>query len=181
VTKTALILAGGEARRMGGQDKGELMLENMRLIDRVLERLKPQVDRIIISSSHDYGTGLEVLPDLDEGPDGPSAGLFAMVQKYPDIDGFMTVPIDSPFFPAELFERLSENGSAIAAGPERKHPVFAYWTMTDLKSVFGNNPDKNRAMHLIADEIGARKVTFRAESYFINFNSPDDLDIHILG
>lgn len=175
MTKTALILAGGQGRRMGGQDKGEIKLSGDRLIDRVLERLTPQVERIIISGAHDYGTELEVLPDNEFGPRGPSAGLFAMIQKYPEMEGFLTVPVDSPFFPSELYGRLSSNGSAIAAGPERAHPVFAYWTMSDLKTVFADSPDKNRALHKIAEQVDARTETFRAESYFINFNSPGDL------
>lgn len=175
MTKTALILAGGQGRRMGGQDKGEIKLLGHRLIDMVLERLTPQVDRVIISGAHDYGTDLEILPDNDFGPKGPSAGLFAMTQKYPEMDGFLTVPVDSPFFPSELYGRLSEDGSAVAAGPERTHPVFAYWTMSDLKTVFVESPDKNRSLHQIAKQVDARTVTFRAESYFINFNNPDDL------
>lgn len=179
MTRIAVILAGGEARRMGGQDKAEVILGDDRLIDMVLERLTPQVDTVIISGTKDYGTGLEVLPDLGDGPDGPSAALYAMVKSHQDVTGFMTVPVDSPFFPAELYERLSENGSAVAAGPDQTHPTFAFWSMTDLISVFSSDPKQNRALHQIAQETGARKVSFRAESYFTNFNRPEDFDLAI--
>lgn len=179
MTKTAIILAGGEARRMGGKDKGEIVLSGQRLIDLVLERLKPQVDQIFISGQRDYGTGLELISDLDTGPKGPAAALFAMINAYPGIEGFLTVPVDGPFFPFELYGELSGDGSAIATGPKREHPTFAFWTTADLLSVFSTENEDNLALHKIAELAKARKVTFRAESYFRNFNSPEDLDFAI--
>lgn len=170
-------MAGGKASRMGGRDKGELDINGTRMFDMVLERLSPQIDEILISGTHDYGSGFKILPDLPEGPEGPSAALFAAITAMPEIDGFMTVPIDGPFFPSELYERLSENGSAIAVGPEREHPTFAYWTISDLMSVFGMDPKKNWALIDIARHVDARKVAFRAESYFMNFNAPEDFDL----
>ena len=179
MTRIAIILAGGKASRMGGQDKGEIKLGGTRLIDLVLERLKPQVDKIIISGLQDYGTELDTMPDLNDGPKGPSAALFAMLKTYPDVKAFMTVPIDGPFFPSELYERLSGGGSAIAQGPDREHPTFAHWKRQELLSVFTAHAGEDLALHKIAEETAARKVSFRAESYFRNFNSPDDLNIEI--
>lgn len=179
MTRTAIILAGGQARRMGGQDKGKIDFGGPRLIDLVLERLTPQVDQIIISGTENYGTDLELMPDLDEGPKGPAAALFAMTNIHKDVESFLTVPVDGPFFPGELYERLSGDSSAIAKGPERVHPTYAFWTSQDLLSVFAAHPGKNLALHQIAEEIGAREVSFRAESYFRNFNSPEDLNFAI--
>jgi len=177
MTRTAIILAGGEARRMGGQDKGLIMLGGQRLIDLVVERLSVQVDRVILSGAHDYGLGLDVLPDLDDGPKGPSAALFAAVRKYPSLDGFLTVPVDGPFFPAHLYERLAGDTSAIAAGPDRDHPTFAYWNTAALRQLFSGSKSKNWPLMEITESLNARRVKFRAESYFMNFNSPADLDV----
>lgn len=179
MTRTAVILAGGKSARMGGKDKGKIDFGGPRLFDLVLERLRLQVDRIIISGSEDYGTELELMPDLDNGPQGPAAALCAMINSHKDVKGFMTVPVDGPFFPGELYERLFGNRSAIAKGPERAHPTYAFWTTKDLQSVFDAHPGKNLALHQIAEEVGARKVSFRAESYFRNFNAPEDLDFTI--
>jgi len=179
MTRTAIILAGGESRRMGGKDKGEIELGGTRLIDLVLERLRPQVDRVLISAQHDYGTGLEILPDLKPGPQGPSAALLAMTKADGQSPGFLTVPVDGPFFPANLFERLSGDGNAIACGPERDHPTFAFWNKADLEKLFSGSPQTNWPLMEITEKLGARRETFRAESYFTNFNSPEDLDIHL--
>jgi len=179
MTRTAVILAGGQASRMGGQDKGEVIVGGVRLFDLVLERLVPQADTIIISGSHDYGSGLKVIHDLKDGPKGPSAALFAMAGKYPSLDGFLTVPIDGPFFPSDLYERLSGESSSIACGPDRDHPTFAFWNLKALSELFLSASARNWPLMAITEKLDARRVKFRAESYFTNFNSPDDLDINI--
>ncbi|MEQ4583771.1 MAG: NTP transferase domain-containing protein, partial [Pantoea agglomerans] len=45
---TGIILAGGQGRRMGGQDKGLVQLDGRPLYQHVLERLRPQVDIVMI-------------------------------------------------------------------------------------------------------------------------------------
>lgn len=179
MTRTAVILAGGKARRMRGQDKAEISVGGLRLIDLVLDRLRPQVDQIFISGDRDYFTGFGTISDLPTGPKGPAAALYAMSQTYPGVDGFMTVPVDGPFFPADLHRQLHGETSAIASGPDRTHPTFAFWTSSDLHSVFTDYDGGDLALHKIAELVGARQVEFRSESYFRNFNSPEDLDLAI--
>jgi molybdopterin-guanine dinucleotide biosynthesis protein A len=48
---TGLLLAGGQARRMGGNDKGLLPLNGRPLAAWGLERLAPQVDEVLISAN----------------------------------------------------------------------------------------------------------------------------------
>jgi len=57
------ILAGGKATRFNGQDKGEILINEQRLIDIIHARLKPQSDDIIVSGTRDYGLGFPVVPD----------------------------------------------------------------------------------------------------------------------
>ncbi|KLS15472.1 NTP transferase domain-containing protein, partial [Neisseria gonorrhoeae] len=47
----ALILAGGLADRMGGEDKGLALLEGRPLIDRVIGKIRLQVSHIVISAN----------------------------------------------------------------------------------------------------------------------------------
>ena len=51
ITISAVILAGGKARRMGGCDKGLQLLHGKPLIARVIERLRPQVGEIAINAN----------------------------------------------------------------------------------------------------------------------------------
>ena len=48
---TGVILAGGRSRRMGGGDKGLLDLGGKPMLAHVIDRLKPQVGRIIINAN----------------------------------------------------------------------------------------------------------------------------------
>ncbi|MAW81814.1 MAG: molybdenum cofactor guanylyltransferase MobA [Parvularcula sp.] len=179
--KIAVILAGGGGRRMEGADKGALMLGGRRLIDHVLARLAPQADRILISGRHDYGTGLTVIPDCEDGPRGPAAGLWAALnwiyKNNPNTDGFLSVPADGPFLPADLFARLSDAiGSAVACDTKDVHPTFAFWRCEALYAALSAAPEPyGIALKELADSVHAGRVTFENENAFFNVNSPEDL------
>ena len=48
-----LILAGGLGRRMGGGDKPLLPVGGMPMLARVIERLRPQVERLVLNANGD--------------------------------------------------------------------------------------------------------------------------------
>ncbi|WP_375206168.1 molybdenum cofactor guanylyltransferase [Hyphococcus sp.] len=177
----AVILAGGGGRRMDGADKGAIMLGGRRLIDHVLARLAPQADRILISGRHDYGTGLTVIPDCEDGPRGPAAGLWAALnwidKNNSDTDGFLSVPADGPFLPADLFTRLADaTGSAVACDGTGAHPTFAFWRCDDLYGALSGGPAQyGFPLKELADSVHARRVMFKDANAFLNVNEPDDL------
>ena len=123
---TGVILAGGRGQRMGGLDKGLQPFLGQRLIDHAVDRLKPQVDHLVIVANRHmdiYGElGCPVVNDASVGPagrlgepqaapdaplrfEGPMAGLLAGL-KASKTPWLATVPCDSPFFPLNLVERL---------------------------------------------------------------------------
>lgn len=179
--RIAVILCGGGGRRMGGADKGALTLGGERMIDRVRAILTPQADRILISGTHDYGTGLTFLPDREDGPLGPAAGLWAALRwietNEPDTDGFLTAPVDGPFAPDDLFGRLSsEETSAVAQTADGVHPTFAWWNAKDLQRALGAAPKgEGLSLKALAKDTGARRVMFEDADAFLNINTPEDL------
>ncbi len=179
--RIAVILAGGGGKRMGGADKGALMLGGERMIDRALARLAPQADRILISGSHDYATGLTFLPDRDDGPHGPAAGLFAALkwieENEPEAAGFLTVPVDGPFAPDDLFARLSSSSrSAVAATKAGVHPTFAFWRCDALAGALSVEPAGfGWPLKALADGVHAARILFDDEDAFLNVNTPEDL------
>ena len=182
---TAVILAGGQARRMGGADKGLLLLNERPLLVWVLERIAPQVDEILISANRNLeqyaNFGYPVLSDSIPGFAGPLAGLHRTMQTAHN-DLILTVPCDTPFLPADLAQRLSDaltlESAQIAmpsAGGRTHHAVMLC--------------QKNLAPDLAAYlESGERKVMkwqrrlkqvvvpFDEPEAFTNFNTPEDLD-----
>lgn len=113
---SAILLAGGAGRRMGGEDKGLLKLKDKTLAEWVLARIAPQVDEILISANRNLDVyrafGYPVLPDKTEGYAGPLAGIArGLLDAQHEL--ILSVPCDTPFLPDDLVARLM---SALNAG-----------------------------------------------------------------
>jgi molybdopterin-guanine dinucleotide biosynthesis protein A len=181
---TGIVLAGGPARRMGGVDKALASLGGRPMIKRVLERLAPQVDEILISANRNFEVyeayGLRVLPDEYGGYAGPLAGLHAGMRaaKHPLV---LSVPCDSPFLPADLAERLhaalGAHDAAIARTGAQLHPVFALARRTllpRLEQFLSSAGHKVEAWYATLDRV---EVAFDDEAdAFRNINTAAELD-----
>src|SRR5678815_2121192 len=122
---------------MGGVDKGLQVHHGMPLALHALLRLTPQVGQLMINANRNLGAyesmGVPVWPDTIPDYAGPLAGFLTGLERC-ETPYLVTVPCDSPFFPADLVERLAaaleagEAEIAIAATREdggiRTHPVF---------------------------------------------------------
>ena len=180
----AVILAGGTARRFGGQDKGEVIIDNERLIDNIYRRLKPQADEVIISGAHDYGLGVENIPDIDDAPGGPVGGLYSIWAhlRNNQLEGFFTVPVDSPNVPSNLVQRLYSQSHSTVAKDTRRHPTFAWWRMSDLASIWINiDILQSISLNKLADLTDAKDVIWAGDKCFININRADDLTQFVKG
>lgn len=180
-----VILAGGAARRMGGQDKAMLALGGQSLLALVTARLEPQVERIAISANGDtarFGDRFAVLQD--ETSKGPlSGGLMALDWAATlGATAVVSVAVDTPFFPADLVPRLclaaeqSSGGVAVAVSGGRDHPTFALWPVGlrhDLRAFLVSDV-KPRVMDF-ARQHGASKAVFDDDTAFMNVNTPEDL------
>ena len=136
-----VLLAGGQSRRMGGGDKALRLLGGSTLLERVIKRLRPQVDALVLNANGDptrfVDFGLPVVPDSVPDFAGPLAGVLAGLDwaaaRRPDCTFVVSVATDAPFLPPNLVVRLVEgvgrNGSALAcaASGGRSHPVFGLW------------------------------------------------------
>lgn len=188
-----VILAGGQATRMGGGDKGALRVGGETLLRRVIGRLGPQVSQIVLNANGaaarfaDYG--LPVAPDSLAGFPGPLAGVLAGMDWAADqgASHILTAAADTPFFPLDLGARLAKAGGAqgfaLAAtrdpdsGKLYRHPTFGLWPVVlrdDLRAALA---DGLRKVVLWTDQHGAGTCEFPVERFdpFFNINTPDDL------
>jgi molybdopterin-guanine dinucleotide biosynthesis protein A len=130
---TALVLAGGLARRMGGEDKGLVDLAGRPMIEFVLDALRPQVGRVLINANRNlerYASyGHTVIPDRHQGFLGPLAGVLSGLEESGS-RYLLTAPCDAPLIPGDLASRLRracrESGAdlAVASDGKRLQPVF---------------------------------------------------------
>jgi molybdopterin-guanine dinucleotide biosynthesis protein A len=128
---TALILAGGKSSRMG-QDKGLLPFGNSIMVGHVIEQIRPQVGRILISANRNQDKyaklGHKIIGDPIEGFQGPLAGFLAGLEAI-QTDYLITLPCDGPFVLSNYVERMSKGlfkasaDIAVAHDGKRLQPV----------------------------------------------------------
>ncbi len=175
----AVILAAGKATRMGGADKALAVLGGQRMIDLVLGRLRPQVGKVFLAAREDYNLGL---PRINDHPDfrGPCAGVLGAaltLQAQKDAAGFVTVPVDGPFLPEDLVQRLAaeRSSSAIARDDAGIHATFAYWTFVGLRAAL-ENLEAQSSLRRLATLAGAREFVWPGRHAFRNINTHEDLE-----
>ncbi|MGO4915308.1 molybdenum cofactor guanylyltransferase MobA [Pseudogemmobacter sp. W21_MBD1_M6] len=190
-----VILAGGQATRMGGGDKGLLTLGGQTLLQHVIDRLEPQVADLAINANGDPARfapfGLPVLADSVDGFAGPLAGVLAGLDwaAAQGADAIVTAAADTPFFPPDLVPRLllaaEQAGSEIALSatpdPERglsRHPTFGLWPVALREDLRAALTGGLRKVVLWTDAHGAATALFPVDGFdpFFNVNTPEDLD-----
>ncbi len=136
-----VLLAGGQARRMGGGDKALILLDGKPILAHVIARLAPQCAALALNANGDPTRfaefGLPVIADDIADFAGPLAGVLAGMDyaaaTSPDTTAILTAPADTPFLPPDLAARLdaAKRGArapiAVAASGGRTHHAVALW------------------------------------------------------
>ena len=187
----ALIMIGGQSRRMGGGIKSFIEFNNKSIFDRILERTKPQIKKIIVNCNAEETSlkkyQLPIIKDIKKGYLGPLAGIHSamdFIRKNDDkVEWLVTLPGDTPFIPDNFInkikDRISSKSKIILVKSNYKiHPIIGAWHLSLFK-------DLN--MHL---DLGIRKIlswanlhpidfiTFSDDIYdpFFNINTKEDIN-----
>jgi molybdopterin-guanine dinucleotide biosynthesis protein A len=118
---------------MGGVDKGLQLLHGRPLAAHVIDRLAPQVDRVLISANRHVDAYAALGPTVLTDPAGlefagPLAGMLAGLNAIPDDAWLLTAPCDGPHLPQDLAERLmaqAEPHGLAFVRAAREHPTHA--------------------------------------------------------
>ncbi|MHB0774183.1 molybdenum cofactor guanylyltransferase MobA [Halomonas sp. WWR20] len=181
---TAVILAGGQGRRMGGRDKGWEPFMGRPLIEHVLARLTDQVGAVLINANRTQQAyrqlGYPVVSDRDAGYQGPLMGIWSGMCAV-ETPWTLIVPCDSPALPVTLVERLrhgtQQHDIGVAHDGQRAHPVVALMRTAlrdDLGQILADGERK-------IDRFYARHAWCHVDfsdmpQAFSNLNSPDERD-----
>jgi molybdopterin-guanine dinucleotide biosynthesis protein A len=189
-----VLLAGGRARRMGGGDKALREIGGQTILQRVIGRIAPQCDGVILNANGDpsrfVNFGLPIVKDDIEEFAGPLAGVLAALDwasvNRPNIAWVLSVPTDTPFLPHDLAARLQQGQIAegaqlaSAASGGRMHPVIGLWSVA-LRDELRDALVKEE-LRKVSDWISRYRTataTWAIEPYdpFFNINTLEDADI----
>ena len=138
-----VLLAGGLARRMGVGDKPMRQIAGRTILQRVIARLEPQCDGLILNANGDPARfaayGLPVIADRVADFPGPLAGILAgldwIAENRPGVSWMLSAAADCPFLPRDLVARLDQARIAqdaqlaVAASDGQSHPVIGLWSV----------------------------------------------------
>ncbi|MEZ8392465.1 molybdenum cofactor guanylyltransferase MobA [Vibrio cyclitrophicus] len=178
-----VILAGGQASRMGGKDKGLVELNGSPLIQYVINKLSQQDVSITINANRNLGSYQAFAPVVsDSFPDypGPLGGIHAGLQNATtDWVGF--VPCDSPQISDDLVERFcsavkEDSDILVAHDGEFKQPVFTLFHKRVLPKLEAFLERGDRKIILLYKECVTEYVDFSdSPNCFVNLNTPEEL------
>ena len=182
---TAVVLAGGLARRMGNVDKGLQLLEGSPLIAWVLRRLAAQVGEVLINANRNcdvYATfGHRVVQDRIGGFAGPLAGMHAGLSEA-KFERVAFVPCDTPFLPEDLVSRLLAPlkdecvDLSVAKTGTQPHPVICLVRKRLLPHLTAYLDGGGRKVDAWYSTLNIAEVAFDDQpGAFSNINTPEEL------
>ena len=181
---TGLVLAGGRGSRMGGVDKGLQNFRGMPLALHAVLRLQPQVGSVMINANRNLGAyesfGAPVWPDALPDFAGPLAGFLAGFEHC-ETPYLVTVPCDTPLFPATLVAQLAQaldaDGADIAMARTggQVQPVFCLMKSSLMESLVRYTQTGGRKIDHWTVQHRCIEVPFDDESAFFNANTLEEL------
>lgn len=178
-----VILAGGQASRMGGRDKGLVELNGRPLIQYVIDKLSQQNVSITINANRNQERYQDFAPVVsDSFPDypGPLGGIHAGL-KNADTDWVGFVPCDSPQINEDLVVRFCaavnpDSDILVAHDGEFKQPVFTLFHKRVLPRLEAFLKRGDRKIILLYKDCVTEFVDFSdSPNCFVNLNTPEEL------
>ena len=189
-----VILAGGQASRMGGIDKGRLKIGDASILEIIIKSLDFQLEKIVLNANGDLGRfsdlEIQVIPDTIQGYVGPLAGILSGM-RFAEKNSFtsiLTVASDTPFFPTDLVSKLSNSSAnenaliSLSATKQNdkivRHPTFGLWSVSLADDLEKQIQAGLRKIVLWADKHSAKTVLFPSVEYdpFFNINTQSKLE-----
>ena len=186
------ILAGGQSKRMG-EDKLFLELNNKKLIEHTLDKVKKYLKKTIIITNHEnkffFKNNLTTVKDCIEGQLGPLVGILTAMkwakENLSKCSWVATFPCDTPFFPESIIKTFileSEKKESLifcASSHGRKHNIFGLWSLDlydKLKDDLINK--KVRKVQDWTEKNKIKNLEFEFKDYdpFFNINTEEDLE-----
>ena len=188
----AVVLAGGQSKRFG-EDKNQVKLGNITLLERVLEKVTNKFKKILIISNQNLNiktpTAITIIPDCIQGNLGPLVGVLTAMKwikkNNKQYQWIATFPCDTPFFDTSIIEKyksninLNESLLYFIKSNQKRHNIFGLWSVKLMDTLENDLVNNNfRKVEEWADKIGVKMINIKSDKFynFFNINTKTDLE-----
>ena len=189
-----VILAGGSARRLGGNGKAFVNIIGIPLINLVLQKFEPQVEKLAINTrdkkkftKYNY----PIIEDAirEQGGSGPLAGISSAIKWAKKLNNPMshvvTVPVDTPLLPLDLVHKMSleletkKSDIIFASSNKNNYPVVSMWSLELDRNLDNALRQGVRKIDSFTSAYNVSIVdwSFNDIDPFFNINNPEDIII----
>ena len=188
----AVVLAGGQSKRFG-EDKNQVKLGNITLLEHVLAKVTNKFEKILIISNQNLNiktlTSITIIPDCIQGNLGPLVGILTAMKwikkNNKQYQWIATFPCDTPFFDTSIIEKykskinLNESLLYFVKSNQKRHNIFGLWSVKLMDTLENDLVNNNfRKVEEWADKIGVKIININSDKFdhFFNINTKTDLE-----
>ena len=187
----AVVLAGGQSRRFG-EDKNQVKLGNLTLLEHVLAKVTKKFEKILIISNQNLNlkmlNSITIIQDCIRGNLGPLVGVLSAMKwikkNNKQYQWIATFPSDTPFFDTTIIEKyksrinLNESLLYFVRSNQKRHNIFGLWSVKLMDTLENDLINNNfRKVEKWADKIGVETINVKIDKFdpFFNINTKTDL------
>ena len=188
----AVVLAGGQSKRFG-EDKNQVKLGNITLLEHVLAKVTKKFEKTLIISNQNLNiktlNSITIVPDCIQGNLGPLVGVLTSMKwikkNNKQYQWIATFPCDTPFFDTSIIEKykskinLNESLLYFVKSNQKRHNIFGLWSVKLMDTLENDLVNNNfRKVEEWADKIGVETINIKIDKYdsFFNINTKTDLE-----
>ena len=185
-----VVLAGGKSRRFG-QDKSQVKLKNILLIDYILREIVDEFKETLIVANEEIdfmkSKNISVTKDYKSGL-GPLGGVLTAMkwirENNKNYEWISTFPSDTPFFRKDelkyFFKNINMNESKLffIKSNKTRHNIFGLWSLDLIDKLENDILKGERKVEVWANSIGVKTVDInnKKPDPFFNINTKEDLE-----
>ena len=188
----AVVLAGGQSKRFG-EDKNQVKLGNITLLEHVLAKVTKKFEKTLIISNQNLNiktlNSITIVPDCIQGNLGPLVGVLTSMKwikkNNKQYQWIATFPCDTPFFDTSIIEKykskinLNESLLYFVKSNQKRHNIFGLWSVKLMDTLENDLINNNfRKVEEWADKIGVETINIKSDKFdpFFNINTKTDLE-----
>jgi molybdopterin-guanine dinucleotide biosynthesis protein A len=185
-----VVLAGGKSLRFG-EDKSQVKLNNISLIDHILSEVLTEFKELLIVSNNliefNKSENISIISDFKNNL-GPLGGVLTAMKwikdNKKDYQWISTFPTDTPFFKNQILKDFHDkinlkNGKLFfIKSNNTRHNIFGLWSIDLADKLEKDLENGDRKVEDWANKVGVNIIDMQFEKNdpFFNINTKEDLE-----